>query len=239
MQVQETQDLLDARPTDSLDQSLIKAKASLHNCLLLQETLWSQKSRIGWLKEGDRNTTFCPTTTKSKGVVNHIDRILLDGSWVDDQKGIQSLAVNHFSSVANTTHMDPSDFLFGLGSNKVSADMNLQLTTLLDANEIRSAVFAPKKDSSPSPDGFLGYFFTASWQIIGPSVVKAILHFPISGNFYKALNAYFITLIPKSQSPSSFLDYMHISLLNFSYKIIAKILASRLGKIIHHPISPN
>ncbi|XXG56376.1 hypothetical protein AAC387_Pa03g3798 [Persea americana] len=136
-----------------------RPKASLHNYLLLQEIHWRKKSRIRWLKEGNRNTTFFHTAAKSRGVVNCIDKILFDGSWVDDQKEIQSLAINHFSFVASTTHMDPSDFLFGLGNNNVSADMNFQLTTLPDANNIRSAVFALKKDSSLGLDGFSGYFF--------------------------------------------------------------------------------
>ena len=47
--VQESQDLLDVGPSDSLHQSLAEAKASLHNYLLLQETHWHQKSKIKWL----------------------------------------------------------------------------------------------------------------------------------------------------------------------------------------------
>lgn len=117
--------------------------------------------------------------------------------------------------------------------------MNYQLSKIPDAEEVRVTVFSLKKDSSLGPDGFSSHFFIASWQILGPSVAKAMQQFFISGKLYRASNAYFLTLIPKNQSPSSFADYRSISLLNFSYKVIAKILASRLAKILHHLVSPN
>lgn len=70
-------------------------------------------------------------------------------------------------------------------------------------------------------------------------MVKAVCHFFSSGKLYKVSNTYFLTLIPKIQSPSSFSDFRPISLLNFSYKILAKILASRLSQIIPSLISSN
>lgn len=147
--------------------------------------------------------------------------------------------MNHFSSVAQSSYLDPSDGLFGIASSKISTTQNLYQSAILDAVEIKTAVFALQKDSSPGPDGFSGPFFTATWHITGTSVIKAVQHFFCSSKLYKATNAYFVTLVPKTQSPSSFTDFRPISLLNFSYKIIAKILASRLSLILPSLISTN
>lgn len=170
--VLEVQELLDAGPMDPLHQSLAKAKANLHNCLQLKDIHWRKKSRIRWLKEGDRNTAFYHAYAKSRGSINHIDKIFYDGYWVDDQSQIQTLAVNHFSSVANFVHLNPSDLIFRIDSPKVTAYQDTLLSRTLDANEICRAVFALKKDSSPGPDGYIGYFFTATWQIMAPQWLK-------------------------------------------------------------------
>ncbi|XXG89619.1 hypothetical protein AAC387_Pa12g1579 [Persea americana] len=81
----------------------------------------------------------------SKGQLTALTEFNLRASGGGDQKEIQSLTVNHFSSMANSTHSDPSDFLFGLGSSKVSADMNILLTKIPDAKGIRSAILRLRK----------------------------------------------------------------------------------------------
>lgn len=58
-----------------------------------------------------------------------------------------------------------------------------------------------------------------------------VAHLFSSGRLLRATNAYFITLIPKNQPPNTLSDFRPISLLNFSYKVISKILASRLAGI--------
>ncbi|XXG42374.1 hypothetical protein AAC387_Pa01g2673 [Persea americana] len=67
--------------------------------------------------------------------------------------------------------------------------------------------FYLKRDSSPGPDGFSGHFFSATWNIIGPTVIKAVKQFLKSRKLYRAANTFFITLIPKIQSPTSFADF--------------------------------
>lgn len=151
MKVLEIQELLDDSPSNPLHQALSVAKADLHNCLQVKEMHWRQKSRIRWLNEGDRNSGFFHASTKSRGAVNRIDKILYDGNWVEDQSQIHSLAINHFSFVANSIHRDPSDYLFGIDSIKVTVDQNSHISIIPEAKEIRGAVFDLKRECSPSP----------------------------------------------------------------------------------------
>lgn len=53
------------------------------------------------------------------------------------------------------------------------------------------------------------------------------------------LNKSFIVLIPKIRQPNKFSNFTHISLCNFYYKIISKILVNWLKPFLNRFISPN
>ncbi|PNX74297.1 ribonuclease H [Trifolium pratense] len=59
------------------------------------------------------------------------------------------------------------------------------------------------------------------------------------GSLPKSLLAYFVTLIPKVNSPFSLGDFRPISLLGCLYKLIAKVLTNRLAKVMNSLIATN
>ena len=73
---------------------------------------------------------------------------------------------------------------------------------------------------------------------MGESVTRAVTSFFQAGRMPDEVNNTFIVLIPKSQSSTSFNHYRPISLRNVVYKIITKLLVSRLRNILHKLISP-
>ena len=62
-------------------------------------------------------------------------------------------------------------------------------------------------------------------------------HFFAKGQFEKSLNATFITLIPKKNAASEVRDFRPISLVGGVYKIIVKVLATRLRTVMEEIIS--
>ncbi|GJX11722.1 putative RNA-directed DNA polymerase, eukaryota, reverse transcriptase zinc-binding domain protein [Tanacetum coccineum] len=52
-------------------------------------------------------------------------------------------------------------------------------------------------------------------------------------------NASFVVLIPKKNDPLSFSDYRPISLIGCVYKVISKLLSSRLARVIDSVVGPN
>ena len=60
-----------------------------------------------------------------------------------------------------------------------------------------------------------------------------MLHeFHATGNINKGCNSSFITLVPKTGDPLTLHDYRPINLIGCLYKVIAKVLANRLKKVI-------
>lgn len=64
-----------------------------------------------------------------------------------------------------------------------------------------------------------------------------MLNFLNTRGSLESINNTFITLIPKIKTPFKIGDFKPISLCNVIYKIIAKVLASRLKLILHDIIS--
>ena len=56
--------------------------------------------------------------------------------------------------------------------------------------------------------------------------------FHINGIIPRGCNASFIVLIPKVANPQALDDYRPVSLIGYMYKIVTKLLANRLKKIM-------
>lgn len=65
-----------------------------------------------------------------------------------------------------------------------------------------------------------------------PEVMQFFKEFYDNGKLASGLNNSFITLIPKVDCPSSISDFRPISLIGSIYKILAKVLANRLKKVV-------
>ncbi len=70
-------------------------------------------------------------------------------------------------------------------------------------------------------------------------VVKAVQEFFGAKNLLKELNATFLVLIPKISSADSLDKFKPISLCNSFYKIVSKVLTSRLLRVPSLIISPH
>jgi hypothetical protein len=69
-------------------------------------------------------------------------------------------------------------------------------------------------------------------------VCHVILEILNSGVIPEELNLTHITLIPKNKNPMSVIDFRPISLCNVLYKLISKVLANRLKKVLPTIITP-
>uniref|UniRef100_A0A803PPK4 Reverse transcriptase domain-containing protein n=1 Tax=Cannabis sativa TaxID=3483 RepID=A0A803PPK4_CANSA len=104
--------------------------------------------------------------------------------------------------------------------------------------EIKEVVWSIPPLKASSLDGMPGNFFKDLWEIVGNDVVSTVVKFFETGEMVKELNQTFAVLIPKKMGANCFDDYRPISLCNFTYKIISKLLANRLKPLLSDLISP-
>jgi hypothetical protein len=93
------------------------------------------------------------------------------------------------------------------------------------------------KDKSPGPDGWTRELFQDFFDIMGEDIHRVVEESKCIGHIPGAFNATFFTLIPKVNKPDSFHDFRPIALCNFVYKVISKIITTRMKDKLASSIS--
>ena len=134
--------------------------------------------------------------------------------------------------------MDRPKFRSSLFRRIHEADAFL-LESSLSMDELKQAVDDCSGSKAPGPDGLNFNFIKRYWEILKVDFHKCVAHFEATGRLTKGANPSFITLVPKIKDPIEISDFRPIRLIGCVYKVISKVLASRLAKVIDKIISPN
>ncbi|KAK5837282.1 hypothetical protein PVK06_013092 [Gossypium arboreum] len=81
-------------------EELKRLNSDVWNALKFKESLWRQKSRMMWLKEGDANTTFFHRAVKIKAKRRTIYKMKIGNAWCNNprelNKRVYEFFKNHF-----------------------------------------------------------------------------------------------------------------------------------------------
>lgn len=113
------------------------------------------------------------------------------------------------------------------------------LEELVSMDEFKVALFQLHPDKAPRLNGFPTRFFQNCWGFLGKDLWLVVEEFRRTKRFVKDLNNSVLALIPNRRECRTFRDYRPISLCNTVYKVIAKVMANRLKKILCKIIAPN
>ena len=183
------------------------------------------------MKERDCNSRYFHLLVNANRRGNSLHGLWIDGEWVEEPARVKEEARLFFlHRFQETDHNRPH--LDGIEFQSIDQHQNDMLTGRFTEEEIKVAVWGCGSEKSPSPDGINFKFIKRFWNLVKPDVLRFMEEFYVNGIFPRGCNASFIVLIPKVVNLQSLEEYRPILLIGCMYKIVAKLLANRLKKIM-------
>lgn len=136
-----------------------------------------------------------------------------------------------FENVGCRPVMDGSQF------RKLSLADFEALKALFSLEEIRSAIWDNDESKTPEPDSLNFEFIQNIWSILEAYLINLMDEFHSNTKLPKAIATSFIALVPNIQNPQELRSYKPICLVGCLYKILSKMLASRLKRNLYNVVS--
>ena len=213
-----------------------KAREEFKEWADLEEVSGRQKSREIWLKEGDRNTGFFHRMANSHRRRKSFSSININGRRLFKEAEVKEGLVGAFKSLLSASNNWCPPYP-DLHPNLIGADQTAKLEEMFTEEEVLAAVSGLNKDKAPGPDGFPIAFWSFSWDFVKEEVMGFFMDFFQNEQFVKSLNATFLVLVPKGSTVEDLKDLRPISLVGSLYKILAKVLANRIKRVMGSIIS--
>jgi hypothetical protein len=107
-----------------------------------------------------------------------------------------------------------------------------EASNLEEPFEEREVIKGMDRDKAPGPGWFSLAFFQDCWEVVKADFMEVFADFHAQAKFVKNINSTFISLIPNIHGAKEIEDFHPISLVGGDYKIIAKVLANRMRRVM-------
>ncbi|KAH7834427.1 hypothetical protein Vadar_015903 [Vaccinium darrowii] len=119
-----------------------------------EEEYWRNKSRVSWLRLGDKNTAFFHAKTVQRRAENRIHGLEdKDGAWKVQSGEVEAIISDYFKHMFSLSNPVMLEEVLREVKPRVSMDMNDRLLKPVCMEEVRVAVFQMEPSASPGPDG--------------------------------------------------------------------------------------
>ena len=207
-------------------------RASLKTKLLgfaaIERIRWRQKSRLLGIKVNDANTKLFHLRANGRRRKNHIPTLVGQQGAKSEHKEKEKILFDHFQGLLG--NMQPRRFCLNESFLELPTPQLQHLDCQVTMEDIKVAIWSLHGEKAAGPDGFIGNFFKACWDLVKIDLLKALEQiFHLKGDTWNLLNTAHLVLIPKKDGAATAGDFRPLSLMHSIAKILCKILANRLG----------
>ncbi|XP_058784117.1 uncharacterized protein LOC131658884 [Vicia villosa] len=193
---------------DALSANRSLASNKVWEAVQTKERILRQNTRTLWLKEG----------------------------WLEDVILIKDEIRSHFERRFSITSSS-RPVLEGVDLACLSLEDSMGLEVPFLEEEMKDVIWNSEGDKSPGSDGFSMGFYKKCWPFFKKDIIDFVNEFFEWATLPKGVTASFLALISKVDNPSNLDDFRPICLIGSMYRILSKLLAQRLKKVISKLVS--
>ncbi|XP_075640556.1 uncharacterized protein LOC142612338 [Castanea sativa] len=128
--------------TEESREEVLAASKKIDDLLFKQEIFWAQRSRVSWLKHGDRNTKFFHLKASQRHKQNFIHGIKNQhGNWVEDIRDVAEVAVNYFETIFHLGTCERMEECLNTVPQRMTTDIREELSRPYSVEEVKAALF--------------------------------------------------------------------------------------------------
>jgi hypothetical protein len=201
------------------------------------------RSKADWAELGERNTKYFLNLEKRNYKNKCITKLINEKEeLIEDSTEILKYEAEFY----NNLYTDPkitipdaeNDGFLDENIKKLNEDSTDLCEKEINLEELGTALKDLKNGKSPGTDGFTADFYKFFWSKIKYHILESLKQAYTSGELSTEQKRGVINLIPKKDKDIRLLkNWRPISLLNTDYKILTKLLATRLKKVLPEVIN--
>ncbi len=201
------------------------------------------RSKIKWIKEGEKSTAFFFGLEKSMQKKNVICKLKNnDGELCTEDSDILKMIWEFYDDLFSSRNVSQTDINNYLNSCKIDVGLNDKQVKDCDQDitltELKKVVKNLKTGKSPGCDGITPEFYKTFWDIIQTPFLDMLRETYTHGELPYTVRKAIVALLYKKGDDTLLKNYRPISLTNYDYKILCFVLASRLQGVlkdlVHH-----
>ncbi|CAI5463725.1 unnamed protein product [Closterium sp. Yama58-4] len=157
---------------------------------------------------------------------------------VADNKEILCAAAQYYRDLFGEDRRRTESAWFPAVGRKLSQASMEVVSADWTEKEVKSAFCSMAKGKAPGKDGLPKELFEVHWDVLGKHFMKLVEGFATSASLPTSTKDAVTILLHKKGGRDQLENYRPITLLSFTYKVLARVIADRMKKVLHEVISP-
>ncbi|KAL3684103.1 hypothetical protein R1sor_002125 [Riccia sorocarpa] len=229
---------IEIHPTEGKKETFERILTRLRNREKTEAQMSQVRSRIRWIQLGDAPSRYFFASLKAKQARENITILQTEeGGLLTDREEILGEIEQEYSTLYSADEEggaieEQRREILHLMNKRFTAEQNATIREVPDDALIEDTVKNLPRDKSPGIDGVVAEILRLGWQFMKQDCIKMVTRVWQSKKLLARDNRGVIKLIPKTKDLFWLRNWRPITLLTVTYKIIAKILATRLKAMV-------